>query len=87
MSYSKELQDRLQEVFGLFADNGNHAKKAPSKYHIYFIGIKGTGMCALAQLLHHWGYKVSGSDTAEHFYTDDLLLADGILYYNGFAPW
>lgn len=30
------------------------------KYH--FVGIGGIGMCGLAEILHHWGYQVSGSD-------------------------
>jgi len=40
---------------------------------VYFVGIKGTGMCALAELLHNQGIRVSGSDTPEKFYTDDIL--------------
>ncbi|MEM9423450.1 MAG: UDP-N-acetylmuramate--L-alanine ligase [Spirochaetota bacterium] len=52
---------------------------------IYCIGIKGTGMCVLAQLLRHLGADVSGSDVAEHFYTDKLLQAGGIPYHEGFS--
>ena len=52
---------------------------------IYFIGIKGSGMCALAQLLRHLGYRVSGSDVDEPFYTDALLTASGIDYFRGFS--
>jgi UDP-N-acetylmuramate--alanine ligase len=40
---------------------------------IYFVGIKGTGVCALAELMHNTGVKVSGSDTNEKFYTDEIL--------------
>lgn len=29
---------------------------------IHFIGIGGSGMCPLAEILHSWGYKLSGSD-------------------------
>lgn len=29
---------------------------------IHFIGIGGSGMCPLAEILHDWGYKLSGSD-------------------------
>jgi len=31
--------------------------------HIFFIGIGGIGMSALATILHYQGYKISGSDT------------------------
>jgi len=37
------------------------------------VGIKGTGMCALAELFFHWGVRITGSDTADHFYTDEIL--------------
>ncbi len=39
----------------------------------YFIGIKGTGMAALACMLHDLGNEVSGSDLAKHFFTEDEL--------------
>ncbi len=32
------------------------------KKRIHFIGIGGSGMCPLAEILHTWGYEVSGSD-------------------------
>jgi len=35
----------------------------------YFIGIKGSGMSALACIMHDLGYKVMGSDKDEHFFT------------------
>jgi UDP-N-acetylmuramate--alanine ligase len=53
---------------------------------VYFIGIKGTGMCALAELLHNSGYPVTGSDRDEVFYTDGILKELGIPYYESFAP-
>ncbi|MDR3343009.1 MAG: UDP-N-acetylmuramate--L-alanine ligase [Treponema sp.] len=52
---------------------------------VYFIGIKGTGMCALAELLHNAGTRVSGSDRAEVFYTDGILTSLGIPYHESFA--
>jgi UDP-N-acetylmuramate--alanine ligase len=52
---------------------------------VYFIGIKGTGMCALAELLFNSGFQVSGSDTGEIFYTDAILQELGISYYQSFA--
>lgn len=29
---------------------------------IHFIGIGGSGMCPIAEILHAWGYKIKGSD-------------------------
>jgi UDP-N-acetylmuramate--alanine ligase len=40
---------------------------------IYFIGIKGSGMVALVEILHRRGYDITGSDTEEKFFTDDIL--------------
>jgi len=51
---------------------------------VYFIGIKGTGMCALAELLHNRLIHVSGSDLEEKFYTDDILKELGIQFYESF---
>jgi UDP-N-acetylmuramate--alanine ligase len=53
---------------------------------VYCIGIKGTGVCAMAELLHNSGLRVSGSDTAEVFYTDAILQELGIPYYESFDP-
>jgi UDP-N-acetylmuramate--alanine ligase len=53
---------------------------------VYFIGIKGTGMCALAELMHTTGYRVSGSDRGDVFYTDSILKSLGIPYVESFAP-
>ena len=50
----------------------------------YFIGIKGTGMCALAELLQRRGISVSGSDRSEVFYTDAVLKELGIPYHESF---
>jgi len=36
-------------------------------YH--FIGIKGSGMSALALMLHQMGYKVQGSDVEKYYFT------------------
>ena len=51
---------------------------------IYFVGIKGSGMSALAELFHNAGAVVSGSDTSEIFYTDTILKQLGIKYKEGF---
>ena len=45
-------------------------------YH--FIGIKGTGMSALAQILFDSGESVQGSDVKEHFFTEDALVGKNI---------
>lgn len=45
---------------------------------IYFIGIKGTGMAALACILHDLGEEVSGSDLSKHFFTEEPLIARNI---------
>ena len=41
--------------------------------HIHFVGIKGTGMAALVEILFHKGAVITGSDVSEHFYTDEVL--------------
>ena len=40
---------------------------------IYFIGIKGSGMVALVEYFDRKGFKVTGSDTHEKFFTDEIL--------------
>ena len=46
--------------------------------HFHFVGIKGTGMVALVEILNSRGAKITGSDVSEHFYTDDVLDSLGI---------
>lgn len=41
-------------------------------------------MCALAELLHGGGCEVSGSDTNERFYTDDILNSLHIPFFESF---
>jgi UDP-N-acetylmuramate--alanine ligase len=53
---------------------------------IYFVGIKGTGVCALAELIHGMGIKARGSDTNEVFYTDEILRELGIPFHETFDP-
>ena len=48
---------------------------------IFFIGIKGTGMSALACILHDLGHEVSGSDQAKHFFTEEPLRERNIPIY------
>ncbi len=45
---------------------------------VHMTGIKGSGMVALAQILHERGARIRGTDTAERFYTDDILEDLGI---------
>ncbi|RSD27759.1 UDP-N-acetylmuramate--L-alanine ligase [Mesobacillus subterraneus] len=45
-------------------------------YH--FVGIKGSGMSALAQVLHDMDYQVQGSDYDKHFFTQVALERSGI---------
>lgn len=45
---------------------------------IHFVGIKGTGMVALVEILKSRGAVISGSDVSERFYTDEVLEKLGI---------
>ena len=47
----------------------------------YFIGIKGSGMSSLAQIMHDLGYKVTGSDKPDHFFTEAGLIEKGIPFH------
>lgn len=53
--------------------------------NIYLVGIKGAGMTALAELLISAGGTVRGSDTSEHFYTEEILKRLHIAYTEEFA--
>ena len=44
-----------------------------SSPRVHLVGIKGVGMTGLAQLLKTRGFRVSGSDTHEKFFTDTIL--------------
>lgn len=45
---------------------------------LHFTGIKGSGMSALAQIMHDMGAQVQGSDIAQHFFTEERLRERGI---------
>lgn len=47
---------------------------------IHFVGIKGSGTSALAQIYKRMGLDVSGSDSADVFFTDALLQGAGITH-------
>ena len=49
---------------------------AKKTYH--FIGIKGSGMSALALMLHQMGHKVQGSDVEKYYFTQRGLEQAGI---------
>ncbi len=51
---------------------------------VYMVGVKGTGMAALAELLVGAGARVRGSDVPETFFTDAILDAAGVPYAAGF---
>ncbi len=46
--------------------------------NIFFIGVKGSGMSALATILKDRGHNVSGSDVEKVFFTDEKLKQVGI---------
>jgi len=52
--------------------------------HTHFIGIGGTGLSAIARLLHESGYEVTGSDMNPSSFVDDLREL-GITVYIGHA--
>jgi UDP-N-acetylmuramate--alanine ligase len=54
-------------------------------FPVHLVGIKGTGMAALAEVLSARGARITGSDTAEKFYTDALLQHLAIAYREYFA--
>jgi UDP-N-acetylmuramate--alanine ligase len=54
-------------------------------FRIHMVGIKGTGMAALAELLVARGAVLSGSDVPEEFYTDAILRSLGIQVLSPFS--
>jgi UDP-N-acetylmuramate--alanine ligase len=74
---------RLERLFSWKGPGAEGSLKTPK---VYFIGIKGTGMSALAELFHKSGHDISGSDTGDVFYTDAILRELGIPYYESFSP-
>ena len=53
--------------------------------NIYFSGIKGVGMTALALYVRDMGYKVQGCDVSDNFVTQEVLEKKGIRLDNGFS--
>jgi UDP-N-acetylmuramate--alanine ligase len=54
-------------------------------YRVHLVGIKGTGMTALAEILQARGADLTGSDTPDRFYTDRILTELEIPFREGFA--
>jgi UDP-N-acetylmuramate--alanine ligase len=54
--------------------------------NIHFVGAKGTGMTAIAELFAFQGAILSGSDVADTFYTDAILQSIGMKVCIGFSP-
>ncbi|MFP4484352.1 MAG: UDP-N-acetylmuramate--L-alanine ligase [Spirochaetaceae bacterium] len=52
---------------------------------VFMVGIKGTGMAALCELLVRRGARVCGSDSSEVFYTDAILSRLGVTVFEDFA--
>ena len=44
----------------------------------HFVGVKGTGMAALVEILSARGAVITGSDVSERFYTDEVLERVGV---------
>lgn len=65
-----------------YMDNSKQKNILNGKKHIHFIGIGGSGMYPLAQILHGLGYCLTGSDNNETE-TLDAVRALGIPVYSG----
>ena len=53
---------------------------------VYVIGIKGSGIIGVVEILHSRGIEITGSDTGEKFFTDEILNRLGISYFEKFSP-
>lgn len=53
---------------------------------VYVIGIKGSGVIAIVEILKLMGMEVVGSDTKEKFFTDNILKRLNIKYFEKFSP-
>jgi UDP-N-acetylmuramate--alanine ligase len=67
-------------------DRGVLFPESLAGFPVHLVGIKGTGMTALAEVLTARGARVTGSDTRETFYTDRILSSLGIPFKEGFSP-
>lgn len=62
----------------------NELPKSLVGFKIFMVGIKGTGMAALAELLNKQGAIITGSDIPQRFFTDELLEKAGIPFVTEF---
>lgn len=62
----------------MLPDSNRQLLQFPAGRLVHLVGAKGTGVCALAEILVARGARVSGSDTNEEFYTDRILRQLGI---------
>jgi UDP-N-acetylmuramate--alanine ligase len=53
---------------------------------VYVIGIKGSGVIAVVEILHSMGIEINGSDTKEKFFTDAILKRLKIKFKEKFDP-
>ena len=51
---------------------------------VYVIGIKGSGVVSIVQIMNDFGMEISGSDTKEKFFTESILKKLGIKYFEKF---
>lgn len=63
----------------------NHLLFPDPPARIHFIGIKGVGMTAVAEILKAEGYEITGSDTNETFMTSSVLDDLGITVAENFS--
>jgi len=52
---------------------------------VYIIGIKGSGIVGIAEILKLMQIEVLGSDTHEKFFTDEILQKNKIIYFESFS--
>jgi UDP-N-acetylmuramate--alanine ligase len=52
---------------------------------VHVIGIKGSGIIGVVEILHSMGMEITGSDTHEKFFTDEILKRLGIKYFEKFS--
>lgn len=75
---SEQDRTKVDEFTNLTLDDLISVDHGQEKKTHYFIGIKGTGMSALANLLDDAGYEVIGSDTENYVFTQVELIEKGI---------
>lgn len=64
----------------------NNMEPLVTEKRIHLIGVKGAGMASLAEIYAKQGAFVTGSDTSEKFFTDEILSRLGVEYAESFSP-